>query len=135
MEIELKIQLDDDAKNAIQELVNAFAGLTSVLQNANAAHAQRFTELAGNELAKTKAPEQIAPDPAAATITPVPLAPPPTYTLDQLAQAGVAMCQTADGRERAQAVLQQFGISRLTDLPKEKYGSFATALRQAGAEL
>ena len=32
-------------------------------------------------------------------------------------------------------ILQQFGIQAMTELPKERYGEFAVALREAGAQI
>lgn len=57
-----------------------------------------------------------------------------TYTAEQLA---VAATQLVDAGKRNDLVqlLQSFGVSALSLLPKEKYGEFAIALRQMGAKL
>ena len=73
------------------------------------------------------------PQPVAA---PVPLAAAPAYTIEQLAHAGadLYMRDPAKGQQ-AQALLAQFGVQAVTQLPKERYGEFATALRGLGANL
>lgn len=102
------------------------------------------------------APVQPAPAPApvaavpqaipTATVTPQP-APAPqqvaavgvpttaaTYTIDQLAYAASPLIDAGKLPE-LQALLRQFGISLLTELPAEQYGAFATALRGLGAKI
>lgn len=56
------------------------------------------------------------------------------YTMEQLA---VAATQLSDAGRRQDLVnlLGQFGVQALTALPKERYGEFATALRQMGAKI
>jgi hypothetical protein len=58
----------------------------------------------------------------------------PTYTMEQLA---VAATPLIDGGKRQELVdlLSAFGVRALTQLPKERYGEFATALRQLGAKI
>lgn len=58
----------------------------------------------------------------------------PTYTIEQLA---VAATPLIDGGRRQELVnlLGAFGVRALTELPKERYGEFATALRQLGAKI
>ena len=34
-----------------------------------------------------------------------------------------------------QALMQKFGVPSMMDIPEEKYGELATALRELGAEL
>lgn len=59
---------------------------------------------------------------------------PATYTMDQLAQAGT---QLMDAGRQTDLInlLGSFGVQALTALPKERYGEFATALRQLGAKI
>lgn len=67
---------------------------------------------------------------------PVPLAAAPSFTLEQLAHAGADLVTREPAKaQAAQALLQQFGINAVTDLPKERYGEFATALRGLGANI
>jgi len=64
----------------------------------------------------------------------VPTAQAPTYTLDQLAQAA-AVLRDAGKLPQLQGLLQQFGIQSMQQLPPERYGEFATALRGMGAKI
>lgn len=52
------------------------------------------------------------------------------YTFDQLA---VATANLASAGKDVFTVLGRFGVSMLMDLPQEKYGEYAAALREAGA--
>jgi len=64
----------------------------------------------------------------------VPTAQAPAYTLDQLAQAA-AVLRDAGKLPQLQGLLQQFGIQSMQQLPPERYGEFATALRGMGAKI
>lgn len=78
----------------------------------------------------TPAPVYAAPAPVPA----IPTAAAPTYTLDQLA---VAATQLMDANRKTDLInlLKSFGVAALTQLPKEQYGAFATALREMGAKI
>lgn len=56
----------------------------------------------------------------------------PQYTQQQLAVAATALL---DAGHNVTGLLQQFGVQAITQLPPERYGEFATALRQAGANI
>ncbi len=56
--------------------------------------------------------------------------PPQQYTFDQLA---VATANLASSGKDVFTILGRFGASMLMDLPKERYGEYAAALREAGA--
>lgn len=70
----------------------------------------------------------------------VPVTPVPTtamaqeYTLEQL-QVAAAGLSSMGKMPQVMGILQQFGIQAMTELPKERYGEFATALREAGAQI
>lgn len=55
---------------------------------------------------------------------------PQQYTFDQLA---VATANLASSGKDVFQILGRFGVSMLMDLPPEKFGEFAAALREAGA--
>ena len=78
------------------------------------------------------APVYSAPAPAPAPV--IPTAAAPTYTTEQLA---VAATQLVDAGRRLDLVnlLKSFGVSALTQLPKEMYGAFATTLREMGVKI
>lgn len=73
-----------------------------------------------------------APEPPAAPV--VPTAPAKKYTLDELL-AATAPLMDAGKIAELQALMQKFGVPSMMDIPEEKYGEFATALRELGAEL
>lgn len=59
---------------------------------------------------------------------------PQEYTIEQLQVAAAGLSQM--GRmSQVMGILQQFGIQAMTELPRERYGEFATALREAGAQI
>lgn len=74
-------------------------------------------------------PVPVAPTPAA-----VPVAQPQAYTLEQLSVAATPLID-AGRREELLALVHSFGVQALTQLPKEQYGTFATALRGLGAKI
>lgn len=56
------------------------------------------------------------------------------YTLDDLARAGMTLMDLGK-QDELQKLLQTFGVPALPALPKEQYGTFATALRGLGARI
>ena len=87
------------------------------------------------EPVKSADPEPVkpaAPEPPAAPV--VPTAPAKKYTLDELL-AATAPLMDAGKIAELQALMQKFGVPSMMDIPEEKYGELATALRELGAEL
>lgn len=80
-------------------------------------------------------PVQVAPvtPPASPALTAVPTTA-PTYTLEQLAVAATSLVD-AGKRQEIVTLLGTFSVAALTQLPKDRYGEFATALRQMGAKI
>ncbi len=58
----------------------------------------------------------------------------PGYSLEQL-QVAAAGLASAGKMPQVAGILQGFGIQAMTELPKERYGEFAAALREAGAQV
>ncbi|MGI6151788.1 MAG: hypothetical protein ACOYIR_07545 [Christensenellales bacterium] len=80
------------------------------------------------------APEE-SPASAASVQTPaVPVAGAPSYTFDDLARAAAPLMDAGKTAE-LQGLLRSFNAQALTQLPKEQYGAFATALRGMGARI
>ena len=83
------------------------------------------------------------PVPSAPTQPPVPpapiqapVAPPPQYTMDQLQlAAGTLMDMGPQVMQQLQGLLQQYGITRVTDLRPEQMGAYAADLRRLGARI
>lgn len=74
---------------------------------------------------------------AVPTATPgnaVPTAAAPAYQFDDLARAA-AQLMDAGKQQNLLGLLGQFGLQSMQQLPKERYGEFATALRQLGARI
>jgi len=65
---------------------------------------------------------------------PLPVAPGPGYTIDQLMRAGAELVDQGRMAE-VMALMQQFGVQAITQLPVERYGDMATAMRGMGASL
>ncbi len=114
------------------ELVSAIHALIAALRgNAAPAQAQLQQPVQPAQLAQQVQPAQpaIAQQPPANVPTSA-----PTCNLEQLA---VAATPLIDAGRQAELVdlLSQFGVQALTQLPKERYGEFATALRGLGAKI
>ena len=70
---------------------------------------------------------------AASTVNPVPTATAtPTYTMEQLAVAATGLID-AGKMQDVQNTLASLGAQTLMDLPQEKYGEFASAIKAIGA--
>ncbi|EFM10140.1 hypothetical protein PaecuDRAFT_3099 [Paenibacillus curdlanolyticus YK9] len=91
--------------------------------------------------ASPSTPVPVAPV-GTASLAPAPVAPfgavptalPTSYTMEQLAVAATPLMDAGRQAEVVQ-LLQSFGAQALTQLPKERYGEFATALRAMGAQI
>ncbi len=80
-------------------------------------------------------PEAVpAVSPATPTPEAVPVAPAQSYSLDDLAKAGIALMDQGKQADLL-ALLQQFGVTALPQIPKEQYGAVATAMRGLGAQI
>lgn len=126
MDITIKVQLAPETINAIKHLLESLLAPAVPVQCCGGVLVESDTET-------TPAAPATPATPAAPAS--VPLAAPPKFTFDQLAQAGASLCQTPEGQKKAQDVLKQFNIQSLKDLLEQRYGEFALALRQAGAAL
>lgn len=58
----------------------------------------------------------------------------PSYALDDLARAAMTLMDTGRQAE-LQALLAAFSVNSLPELQPERYGAFATALREKGAQI
>lgn len=72
--------------------------------------------------------------PTATPVNPAPVAAAPAFAMEDLARAA-SQLMDAGKQQDLLGLLAQFGVQALTQLPKERYGEFATALRQMGAKL
>lgn len=87
---------------------------------------------------ETPAVSPTAPTPEAVPVAPtpeaVPVAPAQSYSLDDLAKAGIALMDQGKQADLL-TLLQQFGVTALPQIPKEQYGAVATAMRGLGAQI
>lgn len=79
-----------------------------------------------------QAPVQQAPVQPQQAVVPTSQA--PAYTMDQLAVAATQLMDSGKV-DLLRGILHQFSVTALTELPKDKYGEFATTLRQNGVKI
>lgn len=112
--------------------------------------APRFPEANTGVATMAQAPQDPVPSmtppvqPAAPEVTPAPQTSPAqpaavpttghTYTAEELQIAAVTLVDKGM-MAQLQGLLQQFGVNSLPELPEDKYGAFATALRGMGAQI
>lgn len=94
--------------------------------------AQTFPKAAN--LAAPVAPATTYAAPTATPVNSAPVGAAPSYAMEDLARAA-SQLMDAGKQQDLLGLLAQFGVQALTQLPKEQYGTFATALRQMGAKL
>lgn len=85
------------------------------------------------------APPQNSPAPAyqpvpSAVPTAAPTAPAPQYDVEMLGRAAAPLA-AAGKRQELYNLLQSFGVQSINELPKERYGEMAIALRGLGAQI
>lgn len=144
MSLILTVDLSDRAYEALKALADAIGAKTTaaptpapapvpspaVLQPVNTAPAPADAPpFATQPLHVPKAAPAAAPAPA-----PVPTAPAPTYTLEQLTVAAAPLIDQGKLNELC-GVIASFGVQSLQELPPERYGEYATAIRALGAKI
>lgn len=74
--------------------------------------------------------------PMAASVAP-PVVPTksPSYSLDQLAEAGASLMEMPEGMQQLSMLCAKFKVQSLPELQKEQYGAFAMELRNLGAQI
>ena len=147
-EIKIVIEGLNELTEAVKTLVLAVSGGTGQtgtqqipVQTTPASGMQTASvPVAAQQQTYGQMPVQQAPAAMAAQQTAVPVTPVPTtamaqeYTLEQL-QVAAAGLSSMGKMPQVMGILQQFGIQAMTELPRERYGEFATALREAGAQI
>lgn len=114
----------------LKELAEAVRALAGVKEGQPGATVSQQAQPGTPGQAFAGVPVQQPQVPVAAPTTAMPQA----YTLEQLQVAAAGL--TGMGKTpQLMGILQQFGIRAMTELPKERYGVFATALREAGAQI
>ncbi len=80
-----------------------------------------------NQQAQNQVTQSVAPTQAVPTAA-------PTYTREDLSKAAMSLMDKGM-QAQLQQLIQNFGVSSLVELPAEQYGSFATAIREMGAQI
>ena len=144
MEITVNITGLDNLANAIFALANAAGNCKEETQVDAAKVAPAVQQAVTTTATTTTVPntppvQDIQPVPTtqtaqvAPTVSPVPTATAtPTYTMEQLAVAATGLID-AGKMQDVQNTLAALGAQTLMDLPQEKYGEFASAIKAIGA--
>lgn len=140
MEIQMTISVSAELAKKITELLTSENAVPEP-QTVHIAPAQSIVEQHSGPVQNVQpipcastVPAQSAP-PVSVPIAPIaPAAPPCTYTIDQI-QTACAPLMDAGKQQELINLLSQFGVQSLPQLPKERYGAFATALRGMGAKI
>lgn len=77
----------------------------------------------------------VNPIPNHAPQTAAPVAAAPSYTFEQIARAAGAVADSGKRQEVCDLITKAYGVATLSQIPKDKYGAFATALRGLGGRI
>ena len=124
---ETQVQVDAaKVTPAVQQAVTPTATTTTVPNTQTVQNAQPVPTTQTAQAAPVA--QNIAP-----TASPVPTATAtPTYTMEQLAVAATGLVDAGKMPE-LQNILASLGVQTLMELPQEKYGEFASAIKAIGA--
>lgn len=143
MDVNVTIRIDriDDLIEAAGMLAGLHAGEAAPAQKPYSAQIAQATQIPAQAMTGQASPAAPIAQPAQATPAPqqpAQAAPTPiaehTYTAEELQVAAVALVDKGM-MVQLQGLLQQFEVNSLPELPAEKYGAFATALRGMGAQI
>ena len=140
--MEITLSEIKDLTEAVRSLAAALTGNQAAPVTPAAAPGPAATVPAATspQMTGQTAPPTISPPAGVPVATPpvqtapVPVAAAPTYTLEQLS---LAARQLADAGRMAevQQLVAQYGAQTMAQLPVDRYGDFATALRGMGARI
>lgn len=135
--MEIKLSEIKDLADAIRDLAKALGAVGAVEPAAAAAHGTGRAD-PHDTSAPAAADVPVSPPSAggssSAVPTGVPVATAPVYTLEQIARASATL-RDAGRLQDLGALLAQFGVQTLQQVPADRYGEFATALRGMGAKI
>lgn len=118
----------------LDNLANAIFALAKAAGNCKQGTQVNATKVAPVVQQTVVPTETVAPAattvPSTPPVQPVPAA--PTYTMEQLAVAATGLID-AGKMQDVQNTLAALGAQTLMDLPQEKYGEFASAIKAIGA--
>lgn len=144
MDVNVTIRIDriDDLIKAAEMLAGLQGEEASPAQKPYSAQIAQATQIPAQAMTGQPSPaapiaqpaQEAAPAPQPApAAAPVPTAE-HTYTAEELQVAAIALVDKGM-MVQLQGLLQQFEVNSLPELPAEKYGAFATALRGMGAQI
>ena len=128
--------LSDGAAPAIQQAASVPVATPTLQAPTEQAPAQQTKHAAVQAPVQQPMPTQVpvqSPAQPAPTQQAVPTSQ-PTYAMDDLSRAAMTLMDTGR-QDELRKLLAQFGVQSLPDLPQERYGAFATALRGMGAKI
>lgn len=131
MEIVIKIDRLDEILEVLKQL-----GGGCHCQSKHSAEEEK-SDIAQTVTAPTPPEVPITPTtPMAAPVAP-PVVPtkPPSYSLDQLAEAGASLMEMPGGQQQLSMLCAKFKVQSLPELQKKQYGAFAMELRNLGAQI
>lgn len=139
---ELQIKITVQGLEGLAAAINRLAGQNAAVpQQTGGAGAPAPAQAAQMPIQAPAMAPPTAPVPVTAPAAPsqpvqaVPSgAPVQGFSLEQLQVAAAGLMSAGKGQQ-VMGILQQFGIQAMTELPKERYGEFAMALRGAGAQV
>lgn len=130
----ITINVTADSPIEIREILLGLAGGAPPAP-VNPTVAPAATSASGTPPAATPAPVPISAPPAAPVQTlVVPVAPAPTYSLEQITAAGSALIDAGKMTELV-GLLGTFGVQSVQQLQPDQLGAFATRLREMGAQI
>lgn len=129
MEIKVTVDLGEKTATLLGTFIAALSGNKSV--SVEASTAKTTTEAPVTTEVKPTAPV-VETQSTEAAVVPTTA---PTYTLMELSNAAKAICDTGKVEKIRALITDHFGVKALTELPPERYGEFATAIRAMGAKI
>lgn len=135
MDVNVTIRIDriDDLIKAAGMLAGLHGEEASPAQKPYSAQIAQATQIPAQAMTGQPSPAAPIAQPAQEAAPAVPTAE-HTYTAEELQVAAVALVDKGM-MVQLQGLLQQFEVNSLPELPAEKYGAFATALRGMGAQI
>lgn len=135
MDVNVTIRIDriDDLIKAAGMLAGLHGEEASPAQKPYSAQIAQAMQIPAQAMTGQASPAAPIAQPAQAATPAVPTAE-HTYTAEELQVAAVALVDKGM-MVQLQGLLRQFEVNSLPELPAEKYGAFATALRGMGAQI
>lgn len=136
MEIKITVDLGEKTVALLGTFAAALAGNKSVSVTVPGAPATKTlietpaTQEVKTEVKPTVPVVETQPTEAATVPTAA-----PTYTLIELGNAAKGILDAGNVEKLKALLTDQFGVKALTELPSERYGEFATAIRAIGAKI